>query len=145
MSEDEVLDSAPQETLVDAESLPWIPVGEGLGMKVLRWSSETGHWSALISMKAGRSFPPHKHLGAADFYVLQGGFAYRGGEAHAGFYGYEPIGAYHDATTAVEDTIYTFNSYGPIGFTDADGKVVNVMSWEAIRDLARQATAKTAA
>jgi anti-sigma factor ChrR (cupin superfamily) len=132
-------ESAPEEVLVDSEAIAWIPVGEGVAMKVLRYSSETGHWSALIKMEAGRSFAAHKHLGPADFYVLQGAFGYRGGTARAGFYGYEPIGAYHEATTAIEDTIYTFNSYGPIGFTDADGNIVNVMSWEAIRDLARSA------
>jgi anti-sigma factor ChrR (cupin superfamily) len=138
-------DDSPPDTLVDSDALSWIPVGEGVAMKVLRWSSETGHWSSLIKMQAGKSFPPHKHLGAADFYVLQGAFAFRGGTARAGFYGYEPIGAYHDATTAIEDTVYTFNSYGPIGFTDADGNIVNLMSWEAIRDLAQAASAKSAA
>jgi len=144
MSENAIPDELPTDTLVDSDALPWIPVGEGVAMKVLRVSSETGHWSALIQMEAGRSFPSHKHLGPADFYVLKGAFAYRGGTARAGFYGYEPIGAYHDATTAVEDTVYTFNSYGPIGFTDADGNVVNVMSWEAIRDLARSAAEQAA-
>jgi anti-sigma factor ChrR (cupin superfamily) len=121
--------------LIDTNALPWIPLGEGAAMKVLRVSSETGYWSALIKMDAGASFAAHKHLGAADFYVLKGAFGYRGGTASEGHYGYEPLGVIHEATTALEDTVYTFNSYGPVAFLKQDGSVDYVMSWEMIRDL----------
>ncbi len=32
----------------------------------------------------GQVNPPHTHLGAADFYVISGGFDYRGGAAREG-------------------------------------------------------------
>ena len=82
-------DDVPQDLLIDTESLPWIPIGEGSAMKVLRASSETGYWSSIIKSAAGSVFPAHRHLGAADFYVLEGAIEYRAGTARAGFWGYE--------------------------------------------------------
>ena len=100
---------------------------------------------SAIKSAAGSVFPAHRHLGAADFYVLEGAIEYRAGTARAGFWGYEPLGAIHEATTATEDTVYLFNSYGPIAFLAEDGSVASVMSWEAIRDLAKAVTAEQAA
>ena len=65
--------------LVRTDEEEWIQSGDGNQFKVLRISKETGAWSALIKADKGQVNPPHTHLGAADFYVISGGFDYRGG------------------------------------------------------------------
>ena len=67
--------------LVRTNDVDWIDTGTGNQFKVLRISKETGAWSALIKAAAGQVNAPHTHLGPADFYVISGGFDYRGGSA----------------------------------------------------------------
>ena len=79
--------------LVRTNELDWIGDGINGGIKVLRISSETGWFAALIKGRAGQVNPPHTHIGPACFYVIEGGFDYRGGSAHAGDWVWEPAGA----------------------------------------------------
>src|SRR5438876_985333 len=87
--------AGPKDLLVRGKDLPWHPLGPGTWFKLLRASEETGVWTSLIKMEAGSRFAPHKHLGAAEFFVIRGEFDYRAGTAKAGDYGYEPLGAIH--------------------------------------------------
>jgi 2,4'-dihydroxyacetophenone dioxygenase len=121
-----------QDILVSSEKLEWMPLGPGTWYKLFRVSPETGAWSALLKMEAGARFAPHKHLGAADFYVLKGALEYRAGVARAGDYGYEPLGVEHGATTCAEETLITFNAYGPIIFYNEDGSVSMILDWEFV-------------
>ena len=121
--------------LVEASKLKWIPDGTGNEIKVLRVSSETGAWSALIRAPAGQVNPPHTHLGPADFYVISGVVDYRAGVARAGDWMYEPAGAVHQATSHPEETVYLANVYGPIAFHDEDGGIANVLDWRSINAL----------
>ena len=120
----------------------WIQSGEGNEFKVLRISKETGAWSALIRAKKGQVNPPHTHLGAADFYVISGGFDYRGGSAREGDWVYEPAGAVHEATSHPVDTIYLANVYGPVGFHDAEGNIAQVLDWRMIQLMVDEAKKK---
>ncbi len=129
-------DDVTEDLLVQSKDLPWSTMGEGVSIKILRVSEETGFWSSMIRMEPGSQFAPHKHLGAAEFYVLKGALDYRGGRASEGCYGYEPLGAVHEATTCDVETIITFNSYGPVVFYDENGSVVQILSYETARDLA---------
>lgn len=123
-----------EDILVDSEALPWMPLGDGITYKVLRISEESGTWSSIMRMEAGSCFAPHKHLGAADFYVLRGALHYRAGTAKAGHYGYEPLGMVHGRTTCDEETIFLFNAYGPIAFFDEEGRVQNILDWEFVKN-----------
>lgn len=125
--------------LVQADKRKWIPDGSGNELKVLRVSSETGAWSALVRAPAGQVNPPHTHLGPADFYVISGVVDYRAGVARAGDWMYEPAGAVHQATSHPEDTVYLANVYGPIAFHDEDGKIAHVLDWRAVEKLAASA------
>ena len=114
----------------------WIPSGVGGNrIKVLRVSSETGAWSMLIKAPAGQVNPPHTHLGPADFYVLSGGFDYRGGSVRAGDWVYEPAGAVHEQTSHPTETVYLANFYGPVAFHGEDGGFTHVLDWRAIKGL----------
>ena len=118
------------EILVQSEDLEWQTMGDGVGVKILRVSEETGQWTALVRMEPGATFAAHKHLGAADGYILKGKLEYRVGTASAGSYLYEPLGAEHEATTCSEETVILFTAYGPIVFREADGSVAQILSYE---------------
>ena len=126
-------------SLIRTNERPWIDMGGGNQVIVLRVSKETGFFSLLIKAPAGQVNAPHTHIGAADFYVISGGFDYRGGSARAGDWVYEPAGAVHDATTHPEDTIYLANSYGPIAFHGKDGGYTRISDWRAITAMADRA------
>jgi len=119
--------------LVRTNDQECIDTGGGNQFKVLRISKETGAWSALIKAPAGQVNPPHTHLGPADFYVISGGFDYRGGSARAGDWVYEPAGAVHEATTHPVDTVYLANVYGPVAFHGKDGTYSGMLDWRAVK------------
>ncbi|MGH7961565.1 MAG: 2,4'-dihydroxyacetophenone dioxygenase family protein [Candidatus Binatia bacterium] len=125
--------------LVRTKEQPWISAGDGNEFLILRISKETGAWSALIKAKAGQVNAPHTHLGPADFYVLSGGFDYRGGSARAGDWVYEPAGAVHEATSHPEDTVYLANVYGPVAFHDGKGGFAHILDWRAVQKLSDKA------
>ena len=75
------------------------------------------------------------NLAPADFYILKGKLKYRMGEAAAGCYAYEPTGAIHETTTVDEETIVTFNSYGPSIFFNADGSVRQILNHETALEM----------
>lgn len=128
---------APQEILVNADDLPWKPMGEGAWGKVLDVCLETGRFSILFKQEAGSFVPPHRHLGPADFYVLSGCLEYRGGVAKAGHFGREPAGAVHERTAFPEETIYLFTAYGPLAMLGPDGNVAfitDASTLQALRD-----------
>lgn len=129
-------------SLIQTDKVDWIDSGGGNLFKVLRISKETGAWSALIKAPKGQVNPPHTHLGAADFYVISGGFDYRGGSARAGDWVYEAAGAVHEATSHPVDTVYLANVYGPVGFHDENGKIAQVLDWRAIQLMVDEAKKK---
>ena len=102
-----------QDTLVRADQ-PWIEQSPTSSMKVLSVKRESGTWAVLIHWKKGHVARPHKHLGGAHAYVLAGNLRVRDGVLNAGDYVYEPSGVLHDATTALEDTIYLFICDGTV-------------------------------
>ena len=122
--------------LVRTDDLNWIDDGFGNQIKILRINEETGFFHILIKAKGGQVNPPHTHLGPADFYVIEGGFDYRGGSARAGDWVYESTGAVHEATTHPMDTIYLANVYGPISFHSSDGGITGIVDWRSMKKLA---------
>ena len=120
--------------------MDWI--GTSTGVKMLRISKETGWIAALVRGRAGQINPPHTHLGPACFYVIEGGFDFRGGSARAGDWVYEPTGAVHDATTHPLDTIYLANVYGPVAFHKPDGGIAGILDWRSMKAMADRAAKK---
>ena len=128
--------------LVRTKDQQWIDTGTGNQFIVLRISKETGAWSALIKAQAGQVNAPHTHLGPADFYVISGGFDYRGGSARAGDWVYEPAGAVHEATSHPMDTVYLANVYGPVAFHDGKGGFAHILDWRAVQAMVDTAAKK---
>jgi len=129
----------PTELVVDTEELPWIPMGEGAWARILRTCSETGKWTVLFKQAAGTHAPPHRHLGAADFFVLEGRIEFRGGVATAGFFAREPMNAVHERTEFREETIYLFAAEGPMAMLAPDGSIAGIMDAATFAGLAAAA------
>ena len=85
-------------TLVNPDEMEWTEVPGGNSVKVLRVSEESGSYTALFKAAKGTVNPPHIHLGPADFSVLSGVTAYRGGAPRARDRAHEPHGAQPAAT-----------------------------------------------
>jgi 2,4'-dihydroxyacetophenone dioxygenase len=116
--------------LVHTDTLEWKPLGPGTAYRLLRVSAETGDWSAILKMDKGAVFAPHKHLGPAEIFILAGCTQDRHGTTRPGDYEYEPLGAEHPATTALEESLIHFTAHGPIVFHDDMGRIAMVLDAE---------------
>ena len=124
---------------VAEDALPWKVLRDGYFFKLLRTCPVTGTWVLLIRCEAGAMVPPHKHIGAAEYFVLKGKIEIRGGvenggvTAVAGDYGYEPNGIVHEQTCFPEPTEYLFINHGPLQYLDEAGNTVMVLDWLGIQ------------
>lgn len=133
-----------QDTVVRAED-PWIEQSPTSKMKVLWVSPDSSTWAVLIHWKKGHVARAHKHLGGAHVYIVSGKLQVRDATLNAGDYIYEPSGVLHDATTALEDTVYTFICDGSVLYFD-ENNFTGYTNWETIAKLRdRGAMAKAAA
>ena len=125
---------------VSSKDLPWKILRDGYDFKLLRICSVTGTWVTLFRTVAGASVPPHKHIGAAEYFVLKGKIEIRGGAenggvtACAGDYGYEPNGIVHEKTYFPEPSEYLFINHGPLQYLDSEGNTVLVLDWMGIQE-----------
>jgi anti-sigma factor ChrR (cupin superfamily) len=75
---------------------------EGVWIHFLHSDRGTGHAAVLIKMAPGCSYPKHRHKGAEELFILQGGYRDELGEYRAGEYvRYEDGSAHHPV--ALED------------------------------------------
>ncbi|WP_108812144.1 cupin domain-containing protein [Sphingorhabdus sp. Alg231-15] len=112
------------ELIVDPETQTWTPFSEGIDLKLLNASSETGRWTIMLRCQAGSSFAKHQHFGAGEYYVIKGHMEYRTDVAKTGYYGYEPLGAVHELTEFIDYTELLFTNHGPIAFLDDEDNVI---------------------
>jgi quercetin dioxygenase-like cupin family protein len=106
---------------VSTEGMAWTEMRMG-AMKLLRRSPETGWMHNLLRGDPGQVNAPHTHQGPAMFYVIEGGFDFRGGSAKVGDWVWEPAGAVHEATTHTEHTVYIGTLFGAVGMHDEGGR-----------------------
>ena len=125
----------PKEMIVNVDEMPWMPMGKGSWGKILRLCHETGTWTVMFKQEAGSVAPPHRHLGPADFYVLEGCIEYRGGVARSGHFAREPMGAVHEKTLFSEETIYLFTGYGGLAMYGPKGEVIGIMDVETLQGM----------
>jgi hypothetical protein len=112
----------PTDALVRSTQMDWIETTPNTGfMKILWFSAETGRWAVLFRWKKGHVARPHKHLLAAQAFILSGKLQVRDGIHEAGDFLHEANGMTHGETTALEDTEYLFICNGLILYFDDDG------------------------
>jgi len=88
--------------------------------------------------RRGAAFPTHTHLGAGEYYLVSGVMEVRGGvknggvTANAGDYGFEPNGIVHDHTEFPVPSVLYFTNFGPVNFTDENGRTAYILDWREI-------------
>ena len=88
----------------DAE-VPWVIVGEGIELKVLRVVRDTGVWVIRNRFAPGVAIPTHKHTGDVHGFTLAGCWHYAEYRVDypAGTYIYEPAGSIHTLTVNADN------------------------------------------
>lgn len=123
------------DVLLDPAALPWVRVSPTLELRLLHWDRDSGAYTLMMRYAAGAVIGPHRHLAAAEFYVVSGRMVYVAGEAGPGFFGVEPKDAVHMATRFPEETVLLFRCGGATERLDESGKVIGRVEgrdWHAI-------------
>lgn len=109
--------------VIHCDDLPWIPLGPGFKIRVIRTDQKTGFFTVMIHADAGTVLPRHNHLGAAEIYQMKGsGYHPQTGEFRPGDYVFEHEGAIHDPVHFREESQMLMISYGPSEFLTDDNQ-----------------------
>jgi quercetin dioxygenase-like cupin family protein len=76
---------------------PWVPVGEGIDLKVMRVVPDQGLWVIQNRFEPGVTIETHRHTGEVHGFTLAGCWHYAeyGVDYPAGTYIHEPAGSLH--------------------------------------------------
>ena len=108
--------------LVNCDEVPWTPLREGEWGKLLNFDPASGKYTMLYKLRAGGIVPVHTHLGATEFFVLQGSFGYEAGDVGPNGYGFEyPFAVHEPIASEHEDLIMLVINYGNTQEFNDDG------------------------
>jgi len=106
---------------------PWTPLAPGIEMQIFHADEKSGVWTVKIFMHAGSTLPPHKHVGASEFYIIEGqGTHKEAGDFEPGTYAYEPVDGVHSPVHAEGVIVLYMTRYGTGIFTNASGDTLYV-------------------
>ncbi|MBX9798584.1 MAG: 2,4'-dihydroxyacetophenone dioxygenase family protein [Burkholderiaceae bacterium] len=114
----------------DMQWLPWAM--PGAHFKLLHANATTGHFTLLIRFEAGAVAPIHRHVGAVEGYMIEGGFYYHDEPErpfNAGCYLWENEGAIHQPVSPNGGVMFAV-FHGPVEGLDADGNVIGRINWK---------------
>lgn len=108
---------------VDSGRIPWVPQGERVWFKPLRFDLATGRWINLLKVEGSGRVNRHRHTGGQVLgYVIEGSWRYleRDWVARPGTLVYEPPGDIHTLVVdeGVERMITLFILEGTIQYID---------------------------
>jgi anti-sigma factor ChrR (cupin superfamily) len=113
---------------IQSDSMPWVPQGERVWFKPLRFDLANGRWVNLLKVTGGGKVNRHRHSGGQVLgFVLQGSWRYleRDWVARPGTFVYEPPGDIHTLVVdGAEEMITLFLLEGVIQYLDDDDRVV---------------------
>jgi anti-sigma factor ChrR (cupin superfamily) len=102
---------------------PWVPLAPGIEMQIFYADPPSGVWTVKILMHGGSTLPPHRHIGASEFYIIEGeGVHKESGAFEVGTYAFEPENALHSSVHAGDDIVLYMTSYGAGVFLTKSGK-----------------------
>jgi 2,4'-dihydroxyacetophenone dioxygenase len=110
----------------DPQQLPWIPWAmEGAQFKLLSADPDSGRFSLLIRLEKECAAPMHRHIGAVEGLILDGGFHYAD-EPHKKFskgtYLLERDGAIHQPVSPDGAVMFAV-FHGPVEGLAPDGSI----------------------
>ena len=113
---------------IQSDSMPWVPQGERVWFKPLRFDLASGRWVNLLKVTGGGKVNRHRHSGGQVLgFCIQGSWHYleRDWVARPGTFVYEPPGDIHTLVVdEAEDMITLFLLEGVIQYLDDDDNVI---------------------
>lgn len=119
---------------VDANRLPWIALDgvDGVAFKPLRASIESGLFSVILKIEAGKALPPATYFSGLDMLLLSGELHYEKDSAAStlrpGVWGYFAANTHAAAFQAQAEAELLCTVFGPIAFLDDKGEVMRLLS-----------------
>jgi 2,4'-dihydroxyacetophenone dioxygenase len=112
---------------IQSDQIPWVPQGERVWFKPLRFDLAHGRWINLLKVTGGGKVNRHRHSGGqVQGFVIQGSWHYleRDWVARAGTFIYEPPGDIHTLVVdGAEEMITLFSIEGVIQYLDDQDNV----------------------
>ncbi len=115
---------------IQSDALPWVPQGERVWFKPLRFDLANGRWVNLLRVTGSGKVNRHRHSGGQVLgFVIKGGWRYleRDWVARPGTFVYEPPGDIHTLVVdeGVEEMLTLFLLEGVIQYLDDDDNVIS--------------------
>lgn len=113
---------------VGRDDLPFVDIGGGNLLKVIRVDEGEGLWIVENVFQRGFLVQTHRHTGPVFGYTTSGAWKYREYDYvnRAGSFLYEPAGSVHTLEVLEDDTRAWFHMYGANLNLDANGNVDSV-------------------
>jgi hypothetical protein len=113
---------------IDPDTLPWVPQGDRVWFKPLRFDLANGRWVNLLRITGGGKVNRHRHSGGQVLgFCLQGSWHYieREWVARPGTFVYEPPGDIHTLVVDDAEEMQTlFLLEGVVQYLDDDDNVI---------------------
>jgi 2,4'-dihydroxyacetophenone dioxygenase len=123
-----ILEMALPDQAIDSDKIPWVPQGERVWFKPLRFDLVNGRWINLLKVAGGGQVNRHRHSGGQVLgYCIAGSWRYLEREwvARPGTLIYEPPGDIHTLVVDGADGMQTlFILEGVIQYLDDDDNIV---------------------
>ncbi|MDP9369566.1 MAG: 2,4'-dihydroxyacetophenone dioxygenase family protein [Chloroflexota bacterium] len=124
-----ILDLGLPDQAIQADELPWVPQGDRVWFKPLRFDLANGRWVNLLKVTEQGKVNRHRHAGGQVLgFVTQGSWRYleRDWVARRGTFVYEPPGDIHTLVVEGAEEMQTlFLLEGVIQYLDDDDNVIS--------------------
>ena len=113
---------------IQSDQIPWVPQGEGVWFKPLRFDLVNGRWVNLLKVVREGKVNRHRHSGGQVLgFVINGSWRYLEREwvARPGTFVYEPPGDIHTLVVdGAEEMLTLFMLEGVIQYLDDDDNII---------------------
>jgi quercetin dioxygenase-like cupin family protein len=121
-------ESLPLAVHVGADELPFVDIGDGNLLKVIRVDPAESLWIVENVFQANFAVQTHRHTGPVYGYTTSGAWKYKEYDDvnRAGSFLYEPAGSIHTLTVLEDNTRVWFHMYGANLNLREDGSIESV-------------------
>jgi 2,4'-dihydroxyacetophenone dioxygenase len=122
------IDTVPTAVHIGSDALPFVDIGDGNKLKVLRVDAAESLWIVENIFMANFEVQTHRHTGPVFGYTTSGAWKYKEYDDvnRAGSFLYEPAGSIHTLTVLEDNTRVWFHMYGSNLNLREDGSVESI-------------------